>query len=316
MTLLNGAQQEPPFTAGRGRGPFAAGERVQLTDYKGRRHTITLITGERFHTHRGWIEHDSIIGADEGNVVESTAAMRYLVLRPLLRDVVLSMPRGATVIYPKDSAALVSLLDLAPGDRVLEAGAGSGAMSMSLLRAVGPTGHVHSFERRDDFATIAARNVRAFLGTCAHWRLTVGDLNEEYAREGHSSGQFDGAVFDMLAPWECLDTAHHALRPGGVLAVYVATTTQMSRTVEALRDSNCWTEPDASELLLRTWHLEGLAVRPSHRMNGHTGFLVTCRRMRDGVAPVRKHTRPAKGAYQDTSAAASPEDSAGAGTVD
>lgn len=300
MTTPTGAHPEHPFTGGRGRGPLRAGERVQLTDHKSRHHTITLISGERFHTHRGWIEHDDIIGSPEGNVVQSTASMRYLVLRPLLRDVVLSMPRGATVIYPKDSAALVSLLDLTPGDAVLEAGAGSGAMSMSLLRAVGPSGRLHSFERREDFAQIAERNVRTFLGGCPNWRLTVGDLNDEYPGCEYPSGAFDGVVYDMLAPWECVATAHHALRPGGVLAVYIATTTQMSRTVECLRDSGQWTEPEASELMLRTWHLEGLAVRPNHRMNGHTGFLVTTRRMADGVTPVRKQTRPAKGAYSDT----------------
>lgn len=287
----------------RQRGPFVDGERVQLTDHKSRHHTITLTAGAKFHTHRGWIEHDHIIGAPEGTVVESTAALRYLVLRPQLRDIVLSMPRGATVVYPKDSAAIVSLLDLSPGDRVLEAGAGSGALSMSLLRAVGPQGSVTSFERRDDFAAIAGRNVRQFLGDVANWTLKVGDLNEEYNRIESSAGKFDACVFDMLAPWECIDTARHALRPGGTLVVYVATTTQMSRVVEDLRNAAAWREPDASELMLRGWHLEGLAVRPNHRMNGHTGFLVSTRRLADGVTPVRKQSRPAKGAYPDPASA-------------
>ena len=281
----------------RRRGLFSAGERVQLTDHKSRHHTITLISGEKFHTHRGWIEHDHIIGSPEGIVVESTASLRYLVLRPQLRDVVLSMPRGATVIYPKDSAAIVGLLDLQPGDCVLEAGAGSGAMSMSLLRAVGPYGEVHSYERREDFATIAAKNVATFLGDVPGWVLRVGDLNETYPNSETVAGHFDAVIFDMLAPWECLETAQHALRPGGVLVAYVATTTQMSRVVETLREANTWREPEASELMLRNWHLEGLAVRPTHRMNGHTGFLVSTRRLADGVTPVRKQLRPAKGAY-------------------
>jgi len=261
--------------------------------------TPSLTVGQRFHTHRGWIEHDHMIGLDEGSVVESTSAIRYLVLRPQLRDLVLSMPRGATVIYPKDSAQIVGLLDLSPGDHVLEAGAGSGAMSMSLLRAVGAIGQVHSFERRADFADVARRNVESFLGACPQWTLRVGDLNEEYSAAAYPPGTFDAAILDMLAPWECLSTVHHALRPGGVLAVYVATATQMSRTVESLRSSGSWREPESFELMLRNWHLEGLAVRPMHRMNGHTGFLVATRRMAEGVAPVRKQSRPAKGAYPD-----------------
>ena len=289
------------LTTGRSRGPMRAGERVQLTDHKTRHHTITLMSGQRFHTHRGWIEHDDIIGLTEGSVVESTSAVRYLVLRPQLRDVVLSMPRGATVIYPKDSAQIVGLLDLSPGDKVLEAGAGSGAMSMSLLRAVGADGQVESFERRDEFAAIAQANVKTFLGECPNWTLHVGDLNDVYASLDYPGRTFDAVIFDMLAPWECLSTAHHALRDGGVLAVYVATVTQMSRTMETLRASAMWREPEAFELMHRNWHLEGLAVRPMHRMNGHTGFLIATRRMADGVAPVRKQTRQAKGAYPEHS---------------
>lgn len=294
------ADPAPTQPGERRRGVFEAGERVQLTDHKSRHHTITLAAAAKFHTHRGWIEHDDIIGAPEGTVVESTASLRYLVLRPQLRDIVLSMPRGATVIYPKDAAAIVGLLDLGPGDRVLEAGAGSGAMSMSLLRAVGPDGSVVSFERRDDFARIAQRNVTAYLGETPNWSLTVGDLNEGYLAAGIPDGGFDGCILDMLAPWECLDTARRALRPGGTLVAYVATTTQMSRVVEDLRTAQAWREPEASELMVRGWHLEGLAVRPNHRMNGHTGFLVSTRRLADGVVPVRKQSRPAKGAYPDS----------------
>ena len=266
---------------------------MQLTDHKERHITITLQPGAKLHTHRGWIEHDAIIGLPEGSVVASTSAVRYTLMRPQLRDTVLSMPRGATVIYPKDSAAIVGLLDLAPGDVVLEAGAGSGAMSMSLLRAVGPQGQVWSFERRDDFAVIARKNVETTLGQCPGWHLTTGDLNEGIVKSQAPMGGFDAVILDMLAPWECLETARRALRPGGVLAIYVATTTQMSTTVEALRAAAAWREPESFELMLRYWHLEGLAVRPMHRMNGHTGFLIATRRMADGHPPVRKQTRPA-----------------------
>ena len=291
---LTSARPSPSAQSGRARGGFQPGERVQLTDVKKRHHTITLIVGEKFHTHRGWIEHNDLIGADEGSVVRSTAGNEYVAFRPQLRDIVLSMPRGATVIYPKDAAAIVSLLDLNPGDRVLEAGAGSGAMSMSLLRAVGPQGHVHSFERRSDFAEIARRNVHGFLGETPHWEVTDGDLNEQWAALALAHGSFDAVILDMLAPWECLPTVIAALRPGGTFVGYVATTTQMSVLVEAIRDSGRFREPVSEELMLRGWHLDGLAVRPEHRMNGHTGFLISTRTMAAGNAPIRRHIRAPK----------------------
>ena len=290
-------QQDRPIPSdlgGRLRGPFLQGERVQLTDVKKRHNTITLIVGEKFHTHRGWIEHDDIIGSHEGTVVRSTASNEYVCFRPQLRDLVLSMPRGATVIYPKDAASIVSLLDLSPGDRVLEAGVGSGAMSMSLLRAVGPQGHVHSFERRADFAVIARKNVHGFLGAAPHWTVTDGDLNEQWNELSLQHHTFDGVILDMLAPWECLDTAFEALRPGGTFVGYVATTTQMSMLIEGLRASERFREPVGEELMLRGWHVDGLAVRPAHRMNGHTGFLVSARAMATGHSPIRRHIRAPK----------------------
>lgn len=256
-------------------------------------HTITLEPGSVFHTHRGQLPHDDIIGLAEGSVVTSTSAVAYLVLRPLLDDFVLSMPRGAAVIYPKDAARIVGLANLGPGARVVEAGVGSGALTCSLLRAVGDAGTVHSYERRQDFADIATVNVaRWFGGLPSSWRLTVGDLVESIDDEG-----LDAMVLDMLAPWECLDAAAEALAPGGVIVVYLATTTQMSRVAETLRTSGNWTEPRSEESLMRTWHLEGLAVRPDHRMNGHTGFLVTARRLAPGAVLPARRRRPAPGAY-------------------
>jgi tRNA (adenine57-N1/adenine58-N1)-methyltransferase len=273
-------------------GAFVVGDRVQLTDPKGRLHTVVLEPGKQFHTHRGAIAHDDLIGAPEGSVVFSTANTGYLAFRPLLADFVLSMPRGAQVIYPKDAAQIVGFGDIGPGMRVLEAGAGSGALTCSLLRAVGEHGTVSSYERRDDFAEIARKNVEKFFGgTHPRWRLTVGDLVELSERD------VDRIVLDMLAPWECVDAAAEALVAGGVICAYVATTTQLSRTVETLRVHGGFTEPRAWETLLRSWHVEGLAVRPDHKMNGHTGFLVTARRMAHGhQAPVRRR-RPAPGAY-------------------
>jgi tRNA (adenine57-N1/adenine58-N1)-methyltransferase len=256
-------------------------------------HTIVLEQAKAFHTAKGAIAHDDILGQPEGIVVSSSNGTKYLVQRPLLRDFVLSMPRGATVIYPKDAAMIVGLADIYPGARVLEAGAGSGAMTCSLLRAVGDEGFVHSYERRADFAEVASRNVQRYFGR-EHpaWTLTVGDLAEAI-----DDREIDRVVLDMLAPWECLDVVHRAMRPGGVVCVYVATTTQLSRTVETLREAAGWTEPEAIETLVRSWHVEGLAVRPNHRMIGHTGFLVTSRRLADGTQLPPKRTRPAKGAY-------------------
>jgi len=275
------------------RGPFRAGDRVQLTDPKGRHHTITLEPGTSFHTHRGSFAHDALIGAPEGTVVASTGGTEYLALRPLLSDFVLSMPRGAAVIYPKDAAQIVAMADVFPGARVVEAGVGSGALTCSLLRAVGPTGHVHSYERRRDFATVARGNVETFFGgPPATWRLTVGDLAENL-----DEAEVDRVVLDMLAPWECVGAVAEAMVPGGVLCAYVATTTQLARTVETLRAHGGFTEPSSWESMIRTWHVEGLAVRPDHRMIGHTGFLVSARRLAPGVTAPTRRRRPAPGAY-------------------
>jgi tRNA (adenine57-N1/adenine58-N1)-methyltransferase catalytic subunit len=285
-----------PTGAAHRRGPFAPGDRVQLTDPKGRMHTITLATGKEFHTHKGSMQHDELIGSPEGSVITTTGNVTYLAMRPLLSDFVLSMPRGAAVVYPKDAGQVVHMADIFPGARVVEAGVGSGALTMSLLRAVGDDGRVSSYERRADFADIARDNVEAFFGgPHPAWTLTVGDLVETL-----DETDIDRVVLDMLAPWDCLDAVSRALVPGGVLICYLATATQLSRTAEALREQGTFTEPHAWESLVRGWHLEGLAVRPEHRMVGHTGFLVTSRRLADGVAPPLRRRRPSKGAYGES----------------
>jgi len=296
--LTEPAPEEVPDPTGRPaeqRGPvpgaFVAGDRVQLTDPKGRLHTVVLTPGKLFHTHRGAIAHDDLIGAPEGSVVHSTANTGYLAFRPLLADFVLSMPRGAQVIYPKDAAQIVGFGDVGPGMRVLEAGAGSGALSCSLLRAVGSSGRLVSYERREDFADVARANVGAFFGEVPpNWDLRLGDLADHPTDE-----VVDRVTLDMLEPWAVLPTVAAALRPGGVLVGYVATTTQLSTFVEALREQAVWTEPHQWETLLRPWHAVGLAVRPEHRMVAHTAFLVTVRRLAEGaVAPLRQR-RPSKG---------------------
>ena len=278
------------------RGPLTAGEWVRLVDAKGRRHNICLEPGRRFHTNRGGIDHDELIGREEGFTITSSSGGEYLVFRPLLSEFVVSMPRGAAVVYPKDAAQIVAMADIFPGATVVEAGAGSGALSCSLLRAVGPAGRLLSFERREEFADVARRNVTQFFGgEHPAWTLTLGDLTEELPKV--EAGSVDRVVLDMLAPWECVDAVAHALAPGGMVIGYVATTTQLSRFTETLRAHGEFTEPQPWETLVREWHVEGLAVRPSHRMNGHTGFLVTSRRMAPGNAAPRKKRRPAPGAY-------------------
>jgi len=274
-------------------GPLCAGDQVQLIDPKGRKHLVTLTDGQTFHTHRGWLAHDDLIGQSDGIVARSSGGTPYVVLRPLLADFTLGMGRGAAVVYPKDAAQIVAFADVFPGARVLEAGAGSGALSCWLLRAVGESGLVVSYERRQDFADIARRNVERFFGgPPPAWRLHVGDT-----AEAAGAGEvFHRVVLDMLAPWEYAGTAAGVLEPGGLICCYVATTTQLSRIVEALRGQGCFDEPVAWESLVRGWHVDGLAVRPEHRMIGHTGFLVTARRLADGVTPPPRRRRPAKGA--------------------
>jgi tRNA (adenine57-N1/adenine58-N1)-methyltransferase catalytic subunit len=287
------AAGQAPVPARTPHGPLRAGDQVQLTDPKGRINTITLQPGRQFHSHKGAIDHDVLIGSPEGTVVRSSGGIEYLAFRPLLADFALRMPRGAAVVYPKDAAQIVALADIFPGARVVEAGAGSGALSCFLLRAVGEHGLLSSYERRPDFAEIARRNVETFFGgPYPSWRLTVGALEDAL-----SDTEVDRVVLDMLAPWECLDAVAKALVPGGMVCAYIATTTQMSRVVEGLREHGAFAEPYAFETLLRSWHVDGLAVRPDHRMVGHTGFLVTARRMADGVTPPARRRRPAKGAH-------------------
>lgn len=278
--------------------PFAEGDRVQLTDPKGRLHTVTLEVGKAFHTHRGAIAHDDLIGRSEGIVVMSTSNTAYLALRPLLTDYVLAMPRGAQVIYPKDSAQILAQGDIFPGARVLEAGAGSGALTCSLLRAVGGQGEVISYERREDHAVVAKQNVERFAGEAPpNWRLIIGDLLECVGdgTEGSGVGPVDRVILDMLSPWEVIDAVSQVLVPGGVLVGYVATVPQLSKLVEGLREHGSFTEPAAWESLVRPWHVVGLAVRPDHRMIGHTAFLVTTRRLADGVRMPARQRRPSKG---------------------
>jgi len=280
-------------------GPFREGDRVQLTGPKGRLHTVTLSADGGLHTHQGVLHHRDLIGLPDGSVVANSSGHEYLALRPLLRDFAMSMPRGAAIVYPKDAAQIVMQADIFPGAVVVEAGVGSGALSLALLRAVGTTGSLVSFERREEFAEVARGNVETFFGgTPSTWRVVVGDLVEALPVE-QPSGSVDRVVLDMLAPWECMDVVADALTPGGVVLCYVATATQLSRVAEYIRGTGLFTDPEASETMVRGWHVEGLAVRPDHRMVAHTGFLLTARRLAPGAVAPSVKRRASKSSYGD-----------------
>lgn len=250
--------------------PLAAGERVLFLDSKKRRYLVTLEEGGEFHTHSGFVPHDDVIGGSEGATVTSTRGSRYLVVRPTLGEFVLKMPRGAQVIYPKDLGPILMLADVFPGARVLESGVGSGALSMTLLRA---GAHVTGYELRGDFANRARRNVESFLGPEALARYTV---EERDCYEGIDGDDYDRVVLDLPEPWQVVPHAEEALVPGGILVAYTPSITQASQ-LRARLDKSAFDMAATIEVLHRGWHIEGQAVRPDHRMVGHTGFLTHAR---------------------------------------
>lgn len=274
-------------------GVFKPGERAALTDPKGKRHSLLLTPGAIFHTTKGALSHDDIIGKPEGITVTTVSGLEFLVTRNLLCEQMVSMPRQAAVIYPKDAGQIVMWTDIFPGARVLEAGVGSGALSMALLRAIGASGTLTSYEIRPEFAERARANVAEFFGEIPpNWQIVEGDLAEVIKDE-----PVDRVVLDMLAPWDCLAAVSSRLVAGGMLCCYVTTTTQMAHVMDAIRVHGEFTEPVATETLVRQWHAEGLAVRPAHAAGSHTGFLVTARRMAPGYKAPRRRRRPAPGAY-------------------
>ena len=307
------------------RGPLQAGEKVQFTDRRGKKITDQLVPGGTTQTEHGLILHDEVIGRPEGSVTVTVSAKReaqinaqhperdagkpwkgaraiggwqFAVMRPRLADYVLSMPRGAQIMYPKDIAQVIQLGDIRSGMTVLESGAGSGAMSINLLDAVGETGHLTTIEMRGEFARVAEANATVYYGSRPQWwDLLTGDFDSVAATLPEHS--FDRIMLDMLDPWNRLEQAYRAIAPGGVLICYVTTTTQLSRLAEALRESGVWTEPDVQETLERNWKVQGLAVRPDHQMIGHTGFLVVSRAMAEGFEALKKRERPAKDTTSD-----------------
>lgn len=282
----------PPGGQARRRGVFRIGEWVQLTDEKGRMHTELLQEKGYFQCHQGSFHHEAVIGKPEGSIIPAEKGEhRFTALRPLLVDYNLSMPRGAQILYPKDAAQIVMEGDIFPGAVVVEAGAGSGAMSMSLLSAVGTTGKVISFEQREDFAQIAKANVEMwFSGKVPQWDLRLGDLSAGLHELPDKS--VDRVVLDMLLPWEHLEQIHRVLVPGGVLTCYITTATQLARLGQDLRDFGGFTAMRSWESFVRPWHVDGLAVRPDHRMVAHTGFIFTARRLADGEVSIRRGEEP------------------------
>ena len=254
-------------------GPLEAGERVLLLDVKGRRYLIRLEEGGTFHFHGGQIAHSALIGGEEGAEVETQTGARLLVFRPRLADFVVKMPRGAQVVYPKDIGAILVEADMSPGSAVLEAGTGSGALTIALARAVGPEGRVVSYEVRRLFHEVAIENLTAFLGKVPDWvDLRVGDVAEVPPDE-----RYDRVVLDLAEPWAALTGVAAVLRAGGILCSYSPTTGQVQALVLALGEHG-FIEAQTFELMKRTWHVEARSVRPDHRMVAHTGFLTVARK--------------------------------------
>jgi tRNA (adenine57-N1/adenine58-N1)-methyltransferase len=245
---------------------------VLLLDTKRRRHLVTLEPGGEFHSHAGVLRHADVLGREEGVTVLTTLGARLVAVRPTLGEYVLEMPRGAQVIYPKDLGPILLLADIFPGARVLESGVGSGALTMTLLRAVGPGGFVTGYELREDFATRARRNVEALLGPDLPLRIEVRD-----AYEGIDETGLDRIVLDLPEPWQLVAHAEAAMRPGGILLAYLPTIGQVARLREELARS-AFGMAQTLEVMQRGWHVDGQSVRPDHRMVAHTGFL-TCARL-------------------------------------
>ncbi len=250
--------------------PLADGDLVLLVDHKQRRYLVRLAQDDEFQTHAGVVPHNELIGQPDGAGVASTRGQKFKAYRPTLSDYILSMPRGAQVIYPKDIGPMLMLADIEPGCRVFESGVGSGALSMAMLRA---GAHITGYELREDFAARAKKNVSEFLGEAS---LENYDVHIRDAYSGFEHGDFDRIVLDLPEPWQVVPHIGTALRPGGIIVSYSPSITQVMKVRDALTLAG-FAEASTVEVLNRTWHIDGAAVRPDHRMVAHTGFLTRAR---------------------------------------
>jgi tRNA (adenine57-N1/adenine58-N1)-methyltransferase len=257
--------------------PFEPGERVLLVDQRDRRYLVRLRAGETWHSHGGGLPHDLLIGSPEGTVVHSATGMAFRAFRPRMADFVLKMPRGAQVVYPKDVGAILVEADVFPGARVLEAGTGSGSLTMALCRATGADGRVVSYELRPEFQTTAAQNVETFLGKLPAWlELRLGDVRDVASTQE----RYDRVLLDLPEPWAVLEAVSAVLEPGGIVCGYLPTTIQVQQLVLALEDRG-YEHLETFEVLHRSWHVSARSVRPDHRMVAHTGFVTVGRRIGD-----------------------------------
>jgi tRNA (adenine57-N1/adenine58-N1)-methyltransferase len=255
--------------------PFEAGERVLFVDERGRRYLVRLQAKGTFHTHSGAVPHDLVLGREEGVAVRTSSGMHLRAFRARMADYVLKMPRGAQVVYPKDLGPILVYADIGPGARVLEAGTGSGALTIALCRATGPEGRIVSYELREEFRERGAANVEAFFGKIPEWlELRAGDVRDVVG----SGERFDRAVLDLPNPWDILDALAGAVVAGGIACFYLPTTVQVQQLVLAL-DGVGFLHVETLETLLRGWHVAERSVRPDHRMVAHTGFLTIARRI-------------------------------------
>jgi len=257
---------------------FADGDRTHLVDRKGRQYALTLKAGETFQFSGETLAHDALIGQPDGSLVTLSRGRSMLALRPTLSEYVLKMPRGAQVLYPKDLGVILQWADIYPGARVFEAGVGSGALTMALLRAVGERGHVVSYETRDDFAQTAMKNIERYLGSVPNFTL-----RQRNAYEGIEERDMDRVVLDLPEPWQVIPHASGALRSGGLYLSFVPTIPQVMQTVDALHHAQVFTMIETFETLLRTWKIDGRSVRPDLRMVAHSGFLTVARKVQPGV---------------------------------
>jgi tRNA (adenine57-N1/adenine58-N1)-methyltransferase len=255
-------------------GPFEAGERVLLVDQRNRTYLVRLVSGAVYHTHAGTLEHDAVIGAREGTRVDTSAGMVLVAFRPRFADFVLKMPRGAQVVYPKDIGPILTYADIFPGARVLEAGTGSGALTIALCRAVGDQGLVVSYEARPEHHERALENVEAFFGKVPDTlEMRIGDVSEAVLL-GES---FERCVLDLPEPWKALEAVAPILDPGAVVVAYLPTTGQVQQLVVSLGGLGL-RHLETFEVMRRSWHVSARSVRPDHRMVAHTGFITIARR--------------------------------------